>query len=133
MRSRSRFFSRSASCFSSSSPTIPFWRRVSISSRRARSRSPRVTISPLHLATISSTTAVSAAAKPRAHAHPDPSTRRGTNNFILSIMDERARDGDWGLGVRDFGDWGLGGSVHLGAIHAPYGGGTKRRRRLHVE
>jgi hypothetical protein len=50
------------------------------------------------LATISSTIAESAAAKFRAHTHPDPSTRRGTSNFILSIMDERVRVGDGGLG-----------------------------------
>src|ERR1700680_4292102 len=50
--------------------------------------SPRVMISPLHLATISSTTAKSADQRAL-----DPSTRKGTTNLIHTIMN------DWAIGI----------------------------------
>src|SRR5580704_7163870 len=49
--------------------------------------SPRVTISPLHLATISSTT------KSADQRALDPSTRKGTTNLISTIMN------DWAIGI----------------------------------
>src|SRR5580704_18636503 len=69
-----------------------------MSSNWALSRSLRVTMSPLHLATISSTTFKSVA-----NRDPDAASIRGTRNFIYNYYGRRQGAG----GSRGTGDWWL--------------------------